>query len=52
MFVGGIRALSGSLYVLGGFRAIRKTARVRKVGESGTRRVGEMGCGETGYGEW
>jgi hypothetical protein len=52
VFVGGIRALSGSLYVLGGFRAIRKTARVRKVGESGTRGVGVMGCRGTGHEIW
>ncbi len=51
MFVGGIRALIGSLYLPGGFRAIRKTARVRKVGESPMRRVGGIGCGENGYGD-
>jgi hypothetical protein len=38
--------------MLGGFRAIRKTARVRKVGESGKRRVGVIGCRETGYEIW
>jgi hypothetical protein len=38
--------------MLGGFRAIRKTARVRKVGESGKRRVGVIGCRETGHEIW
>ena len=52
MFAGGVSALSGSLYMLVGFRAIRKTERVRIDGESGERRVGVMGCGETGHEIW
>jgi len=52
VFAGGIKALLGSPFILGSFRVIRETACIHKVGESGKRRVGAIGCGETGYGGW
>jgi hypothetical protein len=52
VFVVGIKALSGSPFTLGRIRVIRETACIRKVREIGKRRVGVIGCGETGHGKW
>jgi hypothetical protein len=52
VFVGGVKALSGNPFILGRIRVIRESACVRNVGESVWRRVGAIGCGETGYGGW
>ena len=52
MFVGGVKASSGSPFILEIFPVNLESACVRNVGESVWRRVGAIGCGETGYGGW
>ena len=51
MFVGGVKALSGSPFMLEIFPVNLESACVRKVRESRKRRVGVIGCGETGHGK-
>jgi len=51
-FVGVIKVLFGSPFISGRFLVSLKSASVQIVGESGVRRAGVIGCGETGYGEW
>jgi hypothetical protein len=52
LFVGVIKVLFGSLFILGRFPESLKSASVHIVGESEVRRAGVIGCVETGYGEW
>ena len=52
MFVGGIKALSGSPFMSGRFPVYLESACIRIVRANGGRRVGMIDCGETGYGEW
>lgn len=51
MFACGIRALFGSLLILGRFPVSLIAASVPLVGESGVKRAGGIGCGENGYGD-